>query len=268
MDRISVLNQQDTAEYGVNKFSDLSQEEFAAMYLTYKPTPIPDDVRVPPVSQERVSQLPKSFDWRNEHPSPVTPVKNQKQCGSCWAFSATENIESVWIRAGHSAVELAPQQIVDCDTTDDGCQGGFPSRAFEYVIRAGGMEKESDYPYTARNGRCEAQKDKMVVKISSFKYATQSRNETEMQVRLQDWAPLSICLDASQWSSYRGGVLTHCGNQQDHCVQLVGWNKESNPPYWIVRNSWGEDWGMNGYIHLEMGKNMCGVDNTVTSAFV
>jgi C1A family cysteine protease len=131
----------------VNQFADLTADEFRARFLMdptlFAASASQRHAHCNVIDYSHVdTALPASYDWRNNG-SVVTPVKNQEQCGSCWAFSTTENIESVWAIAGNGLVELAPQQIVDCDTTDDGCNGGNPPTAYEYVIKAGGLEKET-----------------------------------------------------------------------------------------------------------------------------
>jgi len=214
--------------------------------------------------------LPDTFDWRTE--GAVTPVKNQGQCGSCWAFSVTENVESVWIiatNASASTVDLSAQQVVDCDRDDGGCDGGDTPTAYQYIIKAGGMESEKDYPYHARDGTCKFNKQKVVAKISSFKYATQNSDEDQMQQNLVSWAPLSICVDASTWQFYDGGVISSndCGTDLDHCTQMIGYANDKGK-YWIVRNSWGTDWGVDGYIYLAMGGDTCGCADEATTAVV
>jgi len=211
--------------------------------------------------------IPASFDWREQTPNPVTPIKDQGQCGSCWAFSAVEEIESVWILTGHNVSILSPQQVVDCDTGSDGCNGGDPSTAYAYVMKVGGLESESAYPYTGKNGKCEATGVKIAT-ITSWAAAIVRKNETELQNVLAQIAPLSICADASTWSSYTGGVLTKCPflTELDHCIQLTGYGTDSTTglDYWTVRNSWGTDWGLEGYIQIVRGKNMCGIADEVT----
>jgi len=263
------------ASYGITKFSDMSPEEFQNTILMKNPI-IPDNkprenVMVPKVSAQDV---PSFLDWREK--GAVTAVKDQEQCGSCWAFSATENIESMWIMAGkatNTTVNLSPQQIVDCDTTDDGCEGGDTSTAYEYVISAGGLEPISDYPYTGEDGNCNFQSGDVVAKISNWQYATDTYSETEIQQNLVSWGPLSICVDASNWQDYEGGVMTwtECAwvNELDHCVELVGYNAtNTDNSYWIVRNSWNTNWGIEGYIYLEMWEDTCGLAYEATSAIV
>lgn len=216
------------------------------------------DASVPVHQHSNLKSAPKEIDWRQK--GAVTPVKNQEQCGSCWAFSATESIESCNFVAGNKLDVLAPEQIVDCDTTCNGCQGGLPSSAFQYVMGAGGQEWSKDYPYTAgggQAGQCQFKKSDVAETIRGWSYATQEKSETAMMDAMATKGPLSVCVDASAWQFYSGGVMqpSSCGTQLDHAVQAVGYTSQ----YWIVRNSWGESWGEQGYIRLAYGQNTCGV---------
>jgi len=261
------------ATYGVTKFSDMTPEEFRSTVLMRKPI-VPDNKpKTNALKPKPLPYVPETYDWRDH--GAVTAVKDQGQCGSCWAFSVTENIESMWILAGkaNNSINLAPQQIVDCDTSDDGCEGGDPPTAYEYVISAGGMEPNADYPYTAEDGNCNFQKQDVVAKISNWQYATELYSEEEIQANLLSWGPLSICVDAEAWQDYEGGVMTweECAwiNLLDHCVDLVGYNAtDSSNPYWIVRNSWNTNWGVEGYIYLEMWEDTCGMAHEATSSIV
>jgi len=259
-----------SAKFGVTKFSDLSEEEFQTTILM-KNTIVDTDLPATPVTTLIAPGAPATFDWRDK--GAVTPVKDQEQCGSCWAFSASEAIESAWILKGHataSTINLSPQQIVDCDTIDgvQGCNGGETESAYQYIIQAGGQEEISHYPYTGENGKCAFKSEYVDAKISA--YTTIPKDETALSGTLSTVGPLSICLDAARWQDYQSGVLSNfdccpllkC--QLDHCVQLVGYNSTASTPYWMVRNSWNTDWGIEGYIWLEMGKNTCGLTNDIT----
>jgi len=263
MKKIEQLNaDSDGAIYGITQFSDLTPHEFKTLYLmTRLPVNNVSDYWTPPNVQ-----APASFDWRTK--GGVTPVKNQGQCGSCWAFSATENIESVYQIGGHPIPSLSPQQVVDCDKDCYGCGGGWPYKAFNYVTKTGGQDTEASYPYTGRDGTCKFKPGSVGAKIKG--YHTISRDEHQIQTGLSTTAPFSVCVDASQWSHYKGGVMrsTQCGRGIDHCVQLVGYDSSANPPYWIVRNSWGTGWGISGYIYLEMWKDTCAMAESVTSAYL
>lgn len=283
---INQMNQEHGNSFGLTRFTDMDAKEFK-QYLTYqksgmhsqalkhhKPHPKPTVTPSPVVQVD-------SFDWRTK--GAVSPVKNQGQCGSCWAFSVAETLESgSFLKTGKMPL-LSPQQMVDCDNQDYGCQGGEPSIAYEYVMK-NGLESEASYPYTSsygQEGYCQYNSSQVAAKISGYHYAvsecssydcsTQATLEPELKTALQEKGPLSVCLNASAWQNYTGGILTSnaCGGNSesdlDHCVQLVGFNKDSNGnAYWILRNQWGTDWGDNGYIYLEMGKNTCGMVDEAT----
>jgi len=207
LQRIAQLNERavqggSSARYGLNKFSDLSPAEFRSFY--HLPTPIKVDTSVPRTNVMKLENSvdpPKQFDWRTQ--GGVTAVKDQQQCGSCWAFSTTENIESVWMLyhgvKNTTMNPLSPQQIVDCDDSDAGCDGGNPPTAYAYVISAGGMERNSDYPYHAVDQNCAFNPAKVVAKISSWKYACNYWEEGVLQSNLFNHAPPSICVDAANW---------------------------------------------------------------------
>jgi len=262
------------ATYGLNKFSDMSVDEFRNTILMKNRIPRLHSVDRDILAPKSNVAVPTNLDWRNK--GAVTPVKNQEQCGSCWAFSVTENVESMWILAGkgtNSSVDFAPQQIVDCDTNDDGCDGGNPPTAYEYLISTGGIESESSYPYTGEDGNCAFKSKDVVGTISNWTYATSEGDETTLQNNLVSWGPLSICVDAANWQDYESGVMTwdECAwiNELDHCVQLVGYNTaDSSNQYWIVRNSWGTDWGVEGYIWLQMWEDTCGLTYEATSSII
>jgi cathepsin F len=262
---IEEKNKQGGATFAVNKFADLSKEEFAELYLMKDLPPYDTEIVAEPV--DIIADVPDSFDWRLK--GAVTPVKDQGQCGSCWAFSATENVESVYQIAKTTLPKLGPQQMVDCIKTGCyGCSGGWPYLALGYIVQAGGQDSESTYPYTARDGTCKF-KTNVAAKISNWKKIP--KDEKQIQSSLISVAPFSICVDASEWQFYSGGVFMakQCGGGVDHCTQLVGYDTKSlSTPYWIVRNSWGTDWGLSGFIYLEMFEDTCLMADYVTTAVV
>lgn len=281
-----------SAKFGVNQFADIDALEFARTHLNFKPLVGDDALKRMnrPVRRNRgYTALPTNFDWRapdQGRPVGVTAVKDQGQCGSCWAFSATESAESSFILAGNNPIILAPQQTVDCDTVDAGCNGGDTPTAYAYMEGAG-IQTEASYPYTSgltgSAGTCAYNASDVAVKISSFVYATPacsgactSQNEDLLAQNLYKSGPVSICVDASPWQTYTSGILTDAAGcdatytDLDHCVQLVGFgvDSSSNTKFWSVRNSWASSWGEAGYIRLLYGANTCGVADEATQVVI
>jgi len=163
--------------------------------------------------------------------------------------------------------ELSMEQIVDCDQTDQGCSGGYPANAYKYVQSAGGLDDYNDYQYTAGNGQagqCQFNSGDVVQGTGNFQ-AGSIDGESGIYSQCSTTGPVSVCVDASQWQYYNGGVLTSCGNQIDHCVQLTGYaNYGQSGAYWIVRNSWGTDWGENGFIWIAIGQDLCSIGDYAT----
>ncbi|KAF2077826.1 hypothetical protein CYY_000871 [Polysphondylium violaceum] len=254
------------ANFSVNKFSDLTHTEFSGKFLM---TDFQHSHHAGSRAKNYKTVVKSPYavvDWRKK--GFVNPVRDQGQCGSCWAFSATEEIETAWIMAGNSHVVLSEQQVVDCDTADGGCGGGNPSTAYEYVMSAGGIATDADYPYTAENGDCRSDVNK-TVQISGYTFISQNADENVLIDAVAKKGPISICVDASTWMNYNGGILTDCPTDIDHCVQVVGLDvdttDQSNPvPYYIIRNSWGTSWGIEGYIYVAQGSNLCGITNEAT----
>jgi C1A family cysteine protease len=264
--------------YGIGPFADLTQDEFHSKYTSsYK-----RNEKRPEVTLAKLSgKIPASVDWRNQ--GAVTRVKDQGQCGSCWAFSTTEEIESMNFMSTGNLVELSVQQIVSCDTVDQGCNGGDTVTAYQYVQGANGLCLGSQYPYTSgggNTGTCQSFPTP-TVDITGFTYATppctggscQSQNETQMQDACSTNGPVSVCLVANDaWQVYTGGLFTAaCSsnyNDMNHCVQVVGYSSTGGQPYWIVRNSWNTDWGNNGYIWIPMGSNDCSIASEATFATI
>eukprot|EP00746_Dinoflagellata_sp_MGD_P072977 gnl/MRDRNA2_/MRDRNA2_29613_c0_seq1.p1 gnl/MRDRNA2_/MRDRNA2_29613_c0~~gnl/MRDRNA2_/MRDRNA2_29613_c0_seq1.p1 ORF type:complete len:475 (+),score=86.23 gnl/MRDRNA2_/MRDRNA2_29613_c0_seq1:88-1425(+) len=219
-----------------------------------------------------VSDLPDSFDWRDK--GAVNPIKNQEQCGSCWAFSTVANIEGVNFLKTQRLISLSEQELVDCDTKtgDQGCQGGLPSNAFKDMIENKiGLETESDYPYVASNGQCKATQEKEKVFIGNW--TTISTDEDQMAAALIKYGPLSIGINAGPMQFYHGGVAKpwkiFCNPKSiDHGVAIVGFGEDKGTKYWTIRNSWGETWGEKGYYRIIRGKNACGLTSMVTTAIM
>jgi len=251
------------AVHGITKFSDLSVEEFRK-FLGYKAPSTA--VEINSASVKRYTGSATSVDWTGTY---TTAVKDQGYCGSCWAFSATSQIESDAIRAGilSTSDALSPQQIVSCDSVDYGCDGGNTETAYMYVKTNGGLVSSTEYPYTSywgKTGSCsstDSASENSLVTLSTFYTLS---GEDKMEAYMLSTGPLSVCLDASTWSSYTSGIVSAdaCGTDVDHCVQAVGINTDDG--YWIVRNSWGTSWGIDGFIWLETGTDACAITTDPT----
>jgi len=253
-----------SAVHGVTHLSDLTSLEFETQFLTADPSMKSEDGSAEVVTITRPVELGTVVDWTGKL---TTPVKDQGYCGSCWAFSATEQIESDAMRTLKVTYQLSPEQITQCDTTSSGCNGGWTEHAYKYVTKAGGIETNADYPYTSYSGTtgtCKATASKYVIGVSSYKTIS---GESSMASYVQSTGPLSVCLDANNFNSYKGGIMTTCGKQVDHCVQAVGVDTSSSG-YWKVRNSWGTSWGEAGFIRLKYGANTCNITNDPTYAVV
>jgi C1A family cysteine protease len=239
--------------YGLNAYSDMSPEEFNLKMKGYTPGSRRNHTLKFKPSFD--FNAPDSFDWREQNA--ISPVKNQGQCGSCWAFSTVETVESATYIKTKEMPILSPQQLVDCDDSDSGCNGGLPSRAFDFV-QSNGLTTESQYPYEAEDGSCQVNEGEYRI-VSS---GDCSNDEYQMQEAMQQYGPLSVCVDASDWQDYSGGIFDgDCSNQIDHAVQAVGWGSDESGTYWIIRNSWGTSWGENGFIRIPFGQNACSIAN-------
>jgi len=281
--RIDQMNEQNPkTKFGVNKFADLSPEEFKDLYLAKKTMTV--DPTLPKArlySQQELGALPTSWDWRTK--GAVTSVKNQGQCGSCWTFSTTGNVEGQWFLAGNKLVSLSEQNLVDCDhdcvtidgqqSCDSGCEGGLMTTAFGYIIKNGGIDTEQSYPYQGFDSTCAFSKANVGARISNF--TTISSDETQMAMYVYQHGPASVAVDAGGvWQFYMGGVLyAPCGTSLDHGVLVVGFGVETDifdqtMPYWTVKNSWGADWGDSGFIYIERGAGKCGINLMPSSSIV
>jgi len=247
---------------GVNEFSDLSWDEFKAMLMA----PQHCSATVGSYRVRGVENADPAVDWRTK--GVVSPVKNQGGCGSCWAFGTTGAVESAWAISTGQLLSLAEQQLVDCAGPfgNMGCNGGLPSQAFEYIKAAGGIEKSSDYPYTGRDGRCHVDTTKFAAKVTGEVNITEGA-ENDLFDAITNVGPVAIAFQVtSDFQSYRSGVYdsTRCRQgpmDVNHAVLTVGYGTDaaSSKPYWIVKNSWGTSFGMQGYFYMVRNKNMCGI---------
>ena len=248
----------------VNHLADLTHEEYRSSRLSYW-----DGVTSCQDSHESIRSifpsllpLPSSRDWRDHQA--VTPVKNQGQCGSCWAFSTVGAVEGHLAIYGNSKLpppSLSPQQLVDCSSENEGCNGGLMTIAFEYLTETG-LCSERDYPYQAKQNqeaKCKPTRCKPVQDTMLAGCYTVTPGDTESLVEAVSLGPVSVAIEADSRSFqfYHRGVYhnSDCGTQLDHGVLVVGYGTDeySNLDYWIVKNSWGSGWGDEGYIRIARG---------------
>jgi C1A family cysteine protease len=237
---------------GVNKFTDLTPEEFNKEYVgTYKNNSFAKFGTKCNNYQYKGVSIPESIDWREKNA--VTNVKDQGQCGSCWSFSSTGAIEGAWAIATGSLINLSEQQLIDCSKKygNLGCNGGLMDNAFEYVID-NGQCSDKEYPYTASGGNCHS--CKMVAALKDC-YDIPPNNQLALKEAVALNGPVSIAIEADTriFQSYSSGVITSstCGTNLDHGVLIVGYGEENGIKYWLVKNSWGASWGEDGYVKIE-----------------
>uniref|UniRef100_A0A3B4YNJ4 Cathepsin F n=1 Tax=Seriola lalandi dorsalis TaxID=1841481 RepID=A0A3B4YNJ4_SERLL len=259
---------QGSAEYGVTKFSDLTEEEFRSTYLNPLLSQWTLQRPMKPASPAR-GPAPASWDWRDH--GAVSPVKNQGMCGSCWAFSVTGNIEGQWFLKNGALLSLSEQELVDCDGLDQACRGGLPSNAYEAIEKLGGLETETDYTYTGQKQRCDFTTRKVAAYINSS--VELSKDEKEIAAWLAENGPVSVALNAFAMQFYRKGVShpfkIFCNPWMiDHAVLMVGYGERKGMPFWAIKNSWGEDYGEQGYYYLYRGSNACGINRMCSSAVI
>jgi cathepsin F len=231
---------------------------------------------------------PAAWDWVKQ--GKVTPVKDQGQCGSCWAFSTIGNLEAALLVKGLPQQILSEQLLVDCShdcsmiqgqsVCNQGCDGGFQWNGMQNIKEWGGVVSEASYPYTAETGKCKVTFPNknpaynFTAPITGYTCVSSPKaaaSEVTMAQYLYQNGPLSIALNAGYLQSYDGGIIdpwfsVECpASGLDHAVLIVGYGTESGTDYWIVKNSWGADWGEKGYFRIVRGKGACGLNTAVVS---
>ncbi|XP_064476054.1 procathepsin L-like [Ornithodoros turicata] len=253
---------------GINYFADLTQDEVINEYTGYRGSgQMLSTGGVPNTFEPQLGDAPRFVDWRQQ--GYVTPVKNQGNCGGCWAFSATGALEGQMFRKTGSLVPLSEQNLLDCATQrygSNGCNGGQMAGAFRYVMDAGGLDTARNYPYTMRtNFQCQYRgtEESRQVRVRGF-VKVPPQNEAALQEAVARVGPVSIAINASPRSFmfYRGGIYyePNCNPRGlNHAVLFVGYGEENGTPYWIMKNSWGTGWGEAGYMRIIRNRNQCGI---------
>ncbi|XP_037471797.1 senescence-specific cysteine protease SAG39-like [Triticum dicoccoides] len=251
---------------GVNQFADITNDEFKTTntnkgFKANSMRVLSSGFRYENLS---LDALPATVDWRAK--GAVTPVKDQGQCGCCWAFSAVAATEGIVKLKTGKLISLSEQELVDCDVhgQDQGCEGGLMDDAFKFIIKNGGLTMESSYPYTAADGKCKAGSNSAAT-ITGFEDVP-ANNEGALMKAVAN-QPVSVAVDGGDmtFQFYSGGVMTgSCGTDLDHGIATIGYgNTSDGTSYWLMKNSWGTTWGEDGYLRMEKDiadkKGMCGL---------
>jgi len=245
-------------------------------------------------SSDVIKAIPDAWDWRTQggkdNKGIVTNVKDQGMCGSCWAFSTIGAIESAYAFSGNDLTTFSEQLVVDCSkgcsneppygvVCNQGCNGGWQWNAFYDIVKWGGVETEKDYPYRGVDQSCRKKNSSLVAPLKNYTCLSGPDPVDEEQLRAYVYqnGPVAIALDANLLQFYWGGIIDpffpgfECDpSVLDHALLLVGWGEERNwfwqmTPYWLVKNSWGEDWGDSGYFLIARNTNLCGIANAVSA---
>ncbi|XP_044513497.1 procathepsin L-like [Gracilinanus agilis] len=253
-------------QLAMNKFGDMTTEEFKQVMNSFNSFGSQRRINGSLFHESLFAQIPESIDWREK--GYVTPVKKQGQCDSCWAFSATGSIEGQWFRKTGKLVSLSEQNLVDCSSSEgnDGCCGGFIDKAFQYVKENGGIDTEECYPYVGENNECKYQPECSGASVTGFVDIPSEQERALMEV-VATMGPVSVAIDGGNptFQFYNSGVYfePQCSSSElHHAVLVVGYGSEGidGKKYWIVKNSWGEEWGDKGYILMTKDENNhCGI---------
>jgi len=255
----------------LNQFGDLTEEEFrikvhgkTGSCLRQEDKIAIQKVQQQPKVHKKLGDLPASVNWTAQ--GVVTPVKNQGDCGSCWAFSTTGSLECDYAIKYGKLTSLSEQQLVDCSSSygNQGCSGGWYYYAWEYAASVGGLCTEDSYPYMGVEGSC--QQGSCGAKYNSpgnpIYYKVPADDSTDLQTAAASTC-VSVAIEANQFAFqyYSGGVLTGtCGTSIDHAVLVVGYGTTDGQDYWLVKNSWGASWGEDGYVLICRNCNDNGAD--------
>lgn len=268
IEELNILDE-GTAVYGETMFTDMTKSEMRE----YLGLVIPKDFKYNYVQNftnehqyKPRTDTPDIWNW--EQQGAVTPVKNQGSCGSCWTFSTAGNVEGLWYLKHKELINFSMQQLIDCDKSNFGCNGGWPYNAIDWLAKNGGMETLADYPQRANyTGPCQFDEKKAKAQIQGYLNIT--HDENVIKDALYEKGPLSILLDFTGLFHYKSGVASPllCSTWPDHALVLVGYGTKQED-YWLIKNSWGPQWGINGYLMLKRGAKKCGINLWATTAIL
>ncbi|XP_071951581.1 cathepsin O-like [Antedon mediterranea] len=256
----------DDAKYGINDFSDLTPEEFTHKYLGgYRPEQITHLVDIQ--FKQNYNKIPSKFTLQGK--GVLTSVRDQGKCGGCWAFSIIECMETQSALKSKKLPTLSPQQLIDCAQGggDAGCHGGNVCNTLMWMNTTGFKAvHDKEYPFKETTGACKKMSTG-ILSITDYWCKNMTGKEDAMVASVYNHGPLAVAVDASTWQDYIEGVIQHhCSPKfTNHAVQIVGYDISGGTPYYIVRNSWGKDWGLDGYVKIKIGANMCGIATIVGS---
>ncbi|GIX82500.1 cathepsin L [Caerostris extrusa] len=244
---------------GINKYSDLTYEEFTRSMMGYRPGNLSESIASHWLPLSNI-QLPDTVDWRAQ--DYVTPIKDQESCGSCWAFSATGSLEGQHKKKTGYLASLSEQNLVDCVTGNAGCAGGWMDTAFQYIKNNNGIDTEVSYPYKGIDDTCHF--NPATVGATCTGYVDVGPDESSLQQAVATIGPISVTIEANdRFINYKGGIFddpTCGGSLLNHAVLIVGYGTEGGQDYWLVKNSWGVSWGLGGYVKMSRNKsNQCGI---------
>ncbi|AEB00299.1 cathepsin [Clostera anachoreta granulovirus] len=262
------------ATFDINIYSDLHKNDLlhrtTGLRIGLKKNPLFKAITfrecgVQVIGDEPHALLPETFDWRLRNG--VTSVKDQLQCGACWAFSALGNIESLHKIKYGVELDLSEQHLVNCDPLNNGCDGGLMHWALENILYEGGLVAERDEPYFGYDAVCKPKRLSSTIS-GCTRFVLQ--NENRLRELLVVNGPVSVAIDVIDVIDYKEGIADMCHNKNglNHAVLLVGYGVDNDVPYWILKNSWGENWGENGFFRVQRNVNSCGIMNEYASSAI
>ncbi|XP_060074759.1 procathepsin L-like [Ylistrum balloti] len=255
-----------TFTLGINEYSDMSHEEINSRMHGYRESSFQMMNSKHEVKADmNEKDLPKEVNWKAK--GWVTPVGNQFQCGSCWAFTANGAVEGQHYNVTGQLVPLSSQNLMDCSDAEGNhaCEGGTMIQSYKYIIKNKGVDTQTAYPYTGKNGKCHFKRTSVGATLTGYG-TIKKGSELALQKAVATIGPIAVAVDGEKASfgMYKSGIYNEptCSQNVDHSLLVVGYGTLNGTDYWLMKNSWGTSWGMDGYIMMSRNKgNQCGVAN-------